>query len=366
MSVIDVTSLVRTGTKNNKIWQMDSGTLVSCSYASFTIARSTNNGQTWTDVYTDAAAGQGLMMFEDSNHNMYVGTHKAGQFGYIVRSADDGQNFTKVLTMESSSTWRMAEDSLSNLYATEYSTGSEDANELYAYNVWKSTNSGLNWVKWLQYPHQSSPGAKDSIRHIHNFSIDSTDQRYCTAGDIDGGFVGTYVGTMYQINVNGTFGTAVGTFGNGPISFCEADDGGILLGSDLANNGSHEIWKYDRSSNTKVTKLSIKVDYATEYSSFIYDIRKGKDGVLYAQANTEGGKRGAIFASADDGATWHLLDIQGYWGAGVHIYVNPNVTNSRVLVSHASNNYNTIPDFTRNQLNSFVSGNRIRRAVDWV
>lgn len=358
-------SLVKTGTKNNKILQADSGTLISCSYASFDVARSTNNGQTWTSTYTDTNAGQGLMMFEDSNHNLYVGTHKAGQQGYVIRSTDDGQNWTSVLTVDSSSTWRMAEDSSGNLYVSEYSSGGQDADELYAYHVWRSTNGGTTWAKWLSYPPQSTPGAKDSIRHIHGFFIDSSGQRYATAGDV-AQFTGDYVGTMYQINANGTFGTAVGTFANGPIAFCEAADGRIYLGSDLGVSGSHHIYRYTRATNTYESALDPKTAYAGVYSSFMYDIVRGKDGVLYGQINGgENNSRGGIYASADDGTTWHLLDIQGYWGAGVHLYLNRNVAGSRLLISQASNNYRSIPDFTRAQLNSFVSGNRIRRAVDW-
>lgn len=357
-------SLVRTIPKNNKIMQADSGTMISCSYASFDVARSTDNGYTWASVYTDTDAGQGLMLFEDSNHNLYVGTHKAGQQGYVIRSTDDGLTWTSVLTVDSSSTWRMAEDSSGNLYVSEYSSGGQDANELYAYHVWRSTNGGTTWAKWLSYDEQSTPGAKDAIRHIHLFAIDSTDQRYVTAGDITQ-FTGDQVGKMYQVNADGTFGTEVGEFANGAIAFCEADDGRIYLGTDLAVSGSHHIYRYDRASNTYESAFDTATEHTILYSSFMYDIVKGKDGVLYAQNNTEGNKRGAIYASADDGTTWHLLDIQGYWGAGVHLYLNRNVPNSRLLIGQASLNCRSLPDFTRRELNSFVTGNNIRRRVDW-
>lgn len=371
MAVIDVTSYVKDGIKDNKIWQMDSGTLIQASYSSFSISRSTDNGHTWTQVFSDVNGGQGLMMFEDSSHNMYVGVAHNNDptiLGFIVRSTDDGQNWTNVLTLESNSSWRMREDPFTHyLYISEYSFGSQDAAELYAYNVWRSTNGGTSWAKWLQYPHQSTPGAKDSIRHVHNFFIDSTGQKYATAGDI-AAFTGTYVGTMYQINDNGTFGTAVGTFGNGPISACEADDGKILLGTDLAEGSTHKIYRYDRGTNSYTTALDIVAEYGLPWTSFLYDIRKGKDGVLYAQANNEGtNKRGALFASAENGVagSWHMLTILGDWGPGVHIWVNTNVANSKLLVSHASTPYRTLPDLTKKQLLSFVPGNRIRRQVSW-
>lgn len=354
---------VKNGIKDGKVIQLDSGTLINISYANFTVSRSTNDGHTWTQVYQDTNAGQGLLIDEDSNHNVYVGSHKLGVQTVVLRSTDDGQTFNPVFTSDASA-WHFAEDPTTGyLYINEYSIGNQDAFELYAYNIWRSTDHGATWSIWLTYPHQSTPGAKDGIRHIHGVFCDSTGQKYSTAGDTPN-FVSSYVNTMYKLNNNGTFGQLVDTFANGPICFCEIGNGTIYLGSDFIANGTITIYRYHPNTNTYESTIDVTAAHTAAYTAPFYTMFLGKDGVIYAYASNDNSKRGGLFVSADDGVTWHLFDKTGYWGAG-SIILNKDAANPKIFISNADNNYRVMPDLTRKQVNSFITGNRIRRQVDW-
>lgn len=201
---------------------------------------------------------------------------------------------------------------------------------------------------------------KDSIRHIHLIAVDSNDNKYISAGDATE-FAGES-GNTYQLTSAPALGTLMSSSGNGWISFVEADNGNLLFGHD-----GDKVIKYTRSGNVSTEVADMSSLYGSAYGSPIYDLVKGKDGVIYACNNNESGsQRGGIYASPDDGVTWHNLNISGFVKQGLQMKVNRNRPGSRVYLNRAANYpYISFPDFTRQQLNSFVSGNRIRRAVDW-
>lgn len=224
----------------------------------------------WTIKYADNHPNKQVTLhFQDRNGNLYYGTTVAGVAAYVVRSTDNGDTWTKVLTVESSGVWRMAEDMNGYLYVAEYSSGLGDANELYGYNVWRSINNGVTWAKWYENAPQSTPGARDSIRHIHLFAIDSGNNMFITFGDLP------YSGNARKsgrINSDATLGAFLSeptaAQGNGWISFVEADNGALFFGTDFSPNKILKLTAPD--ANTFVTALNISSEFGTAYDTPIF------------------------------------------------------------------------------------------------
>lgn len=361
MAVAWVTDLVRRGNKNGIVLELNDGTLLNGGYDNFNINRSTDKGQTWITRHT--AGGRALMKFIDSHGYVYFGSNRlggAGAKGEVIRSTDNGITWSLVLTVDSGATWRMFEDPSGYVYVSEYSAGAGDSTELYAYNIWRSTDQGASFSKWHQHATQSTPGARDEMRHIHCAYIDSTGQRYVSYGDYPG--YGGDAGKNYMLNADGSRGTYMGLFGNGAISFVEADNGALILGGDLSPNA---MYSYDRTTSTNTTTVVLSTAFGTRHNSPIYDLAKGKFGVIYGRVNVEGqGTSGGLIASPDDGTSWHLLDVQNTWGSGIDLSINRNRSQPRLYVSNAGNAYTSFPDLTRQELVSLVAGAG-RRAVDW-
>ncbi len=365
-TTINITGYIQVGNVNGIVLERNNGDLIVGTYSPFTLAKSTNKGRTWSTKHTDATSGRNARLnFIDSRGYIFFGNSVTGTPGTVLRSTDGGESFQTVLTVDSSSVWYMAEDASGNLYVSEYSAGLGDANELYAYNIWRSTNQGASFSKWYTNPGQSAPGAKDGVRHIHGFFIDSAGRKYISFGDTGAGaYVGENVGKTYRMNDNATLGDqmSVGTDGNGWVSFIEAANGGLLFGGDKA---PMSVYKYNPANNTYTVALDIFTYFGSPWNSPVYSLCKGRDGVLYFKNNEENSKLGGVFASPDDGVTWYLLDISGNWLNGTAITCNPNGTSGRVYVSRSNNPYISIPDFTRQQLNSLVSPGYGRRRIGW-
>lgn len=310
------------------------------------IRKSTNNGMTWTDqqIYSSSSFDTRLT-FVDSRGYIFVGTIASLLNGQLFRSTDNGETWAIVATSEGSGWWYMCEQPTTGyLYANEYSVGNRDAAELYAYNIWRSTDAGATWQKFYTATKQSSPGAFDGTRHIHHVHCDSFGRLYTGFGDPTFAGQATYA---YRLNDNGTLGAAMSTADNGFTAFIEADNGALLFGGDAT---PVSIKEYEPLGNILTTRLNIVTDYRSFYDTAILDMDKGADGVLYALSNGLGGVRpSVIFASPDDGITWNILLYTRLTVGASYL----NVGQGRVFIGQAQTNgtpYLSIPDYTRAEI----------------
>lgn len=268
------------------------------------IYKSTDGGSTWTLKYTYATTGwNSRLSFIDSLGNIYIGTINTVTAGHMFRSTDNGETWTDVATSEGSGWWRMCEQpSTGYLYASEYSIGNKDAAELYAYNIWRSTNLGKTWSKFYTAPQQSTPGAMDGIRHIHGIWCDKDSNLYIGFGDPTFAVPATYA---YRLNNNGTLGTLLDTTANGYTAFCQTNSGKILTGGD---QNPVKIYQIDPLKNTSTPILDLNAYFGSTYNTAVFDIVVGKYGVIYALTNGATGlKPSTLIASPDDGITWVVL-----------------------------------------------------------
>lgn len=352
---VDITSDILTGNATGQVYQVTSSILIRG--AGRDIYQSTDNGATWsTAKYTSPNTNDSIaLMQRASNGYLYVGFgNRSFNFGDLVRSTDNGATWTKVLTGESCG-WRyyMAENSQGHLYIAEYSSGDQDANEIYGYNIWRSTDNGANWTKFYTAPKQTTPGSKDGIRHIHWVFCDSQDQLYTGFGDIALGFASPS-GKTFKLNSNGTIGSEI-TYssglpeGNGMIAAIEADNGKIFFMGDLF---PFKYYTHVKGTTTFDSAVNLGYGFDDNVNPSTWDVVKGKDGVIYIAAyGSPGRKVPVIFASPDDGLTWKIL----YFTYNVNISLNVmslnrSLANSRIFIQLPNNNYISIPDYTRDQL----------------
>lgn len=149
------------------------------------IYKSTDGGDEWTkqgrpsvtlgsnSAFLKTAAGTLLSARSTTPHQVY-------------RSTDDGATWTSVFTMRTGTvllgpqSW--CEDLTTNdLYLVEYD-GSTSGTQTEV-RVYKSTDDGANWTSWYAFDGESTGGA-DHIRHLHGCQYDPVSARvYFTAGD---------------------------------------------------------------------------------------------------------------------------------------------------------------------------------------
>jgi hypothetical protein len=305
------------------------------------IRKSTDNGQTWTLKHTwSTQTWDARLNFVDSRSYIYFGTISTGTSGKLVRSIDNGETFTEVATSEGSGWWYMCEDSSGNLYANEYSIGNQDASELYAYNIWKSTDSGATWTKFYTAAQQSTPGAKDGTRHTHHITY--TPDGKLLAGWGDTPVFSGLAGKAYLLNSNGTLGTLVDTTGNGFAARAVAPDGSLLLGGD---SSPIKVYKYNTASQTVSTVLDVSGTFGAYYSTAILAMVTGNFGVVYALTNGTSTQPSVVLASGDSGATWQaLIYCSDFVGASFLTKGNGQIYVGRPQSN--GTNYISIPDLT--------------------
>lgn len=348
----DVTPYSIAGNRGGLVFQLNDGSLIclgDSAGGTRGIRKSTDNGQNWTlkQAYTSNSFTSRLH-FIDSRGNIFAGNIADLLHGVIYRSTDNGETWSVVCTSEGSGWWRMCEDPSGNLYASEYSQGNRDANELYAYNIWKSSDGGANWTKFYTAPQQSLPGALDGIRHIHHVSCDRQGNLFMGMGDPTFAIPATYA---YRLNNDGTLGTLMSTDANGYISFAQDSTGKRYFGGDQT---PEKVYTYDINTSTQSVLLQLSTYYSSYFSTGVFDIVVGADDVVYAVTNGLGGvKPSVVVASADQGATWTLLKYNNDLVGAAFLTFNRNAPNPRLYIGRsesASAVFMSIPDFKKGEI----------------
>lgn len=330
------------GNKQGIVQQLADGTLFIATSSPFVIHKSTDDGATWTAKHTEAHPNRNARLnFVTSGGVIFFGTALTNSTSFLMRSGDGGETWTNVLDVESDSMWAMIERDNGDLYLNEYNS----SNTLrFAYNVWKSTDAGVNWTKF--YTHPPGPDPSDinnrTIRHLHIIARDSNDIMYLTMAH------GTDVGT-YILNDNGTLGTKLDdeTTG-GATAFVEADDGSIFWGTD---NFPCSIYKTKVSGDGLEETMNMQTIFGDDRSTFCLGMSKGRYGVLYALTNgANPDKIPFLFASPDDGASWIMVPFARTFSRPTFVNVG-RASNPQIFIDQATNdNYVVLPDFTREQL----------------
>lgn len=309
------------------------------------IRKSLDNGQTWTLKHTySTSSWDTRLSFIDSRGNIFFGTISTTVEGVIHRSTDQGETWAEVATSEGSGWWTMAEDAAGNLYASEYSSGSQDANELYAYNIWKSTDGGATWSKFHTATQQSSPGAQDGTRHVHHITHTPDGKLLAGWGDVP--VFSGLAGKAHILNADGTLGTLVDTTANGFTGRVATDSGILFFGGDAS---PIKIYRYNPSTESVTAVLDLTTEFGAQYSSAILDMVKGSDGVLYAITNGATGIPSVIIVSGDDGITWRLMRYTNDTIGASFL----NVGHGKIYIGRAQSggaNTMNIPDYTRGEI----------------
>lgn len=344
---------VTSGNKSGSVLELDDGSLLLGTFSKFEVYKSVDNGATWTRVYYNIdnwASRVTRLLHITSNGNIYFGCGSTTLTpGYVIRSTDNGDTWSVVLTVESNAVWNMSEDSTGRLYINEYSMGAANDTELYAYNVWRSADDGLTWSKFYSFPPQSTPGAKDSTRHVHLVAVDSDDNVYVTVGDTWSVWTGG--GKNYVLNTSGEVVQDLGIEGNGYCSWVELEDGTLLFGGDAQPNSIYRIT--DRGTFTRETVLSLGAGghFGSAPDTAFLGMCLGKYGVVYAVSNGNGANQSYIFASPDGGDTWVMLDYSATDTGSTYITCNRNTSRPKVLMDQTtSKNFVWFYDMTPEQL----------------
>jgi photosystem II stability/assembly factor-like uncharacterized protein len=142
-----------------------------------TLYKSLDQGVTWQSLITfNGSTPVGISRIYVNKLN-YVFTSPSTSASYnelgLWRSTDNGQSWSQVLSLppncESSS---IAEDSNGNLFMGVYTTGDSTSNA----RIYRSTDGGLNWVS-VYYD--------SSARHVHCVTVDeSNNYIYASIGDL--------------------------------------------------------------------------------------------------------------------------------------------------------------------------------------
>lgn len=352
--IVDITADVTTGNAGGWPIEINATTFIRC--AGREIYQSTDSGSNWVLKYTSPGTQDDTgLVYRAKNGNLFVGySNRSIAVVNLVRSTDNGATWSVVLTSESTS-WRyyIAESTIGDLYIAEYSLGDQDATELYGYNVWKSTNSGASWSKFYTAPQQSTPGAKDGIRHLHYVFCDSDDQLYVGFGDIGFGFASP-AGKSYKLGNDGVLGDELRSStnlpeGNGMIGAVEMDNGKILFIGDLY---PYQVYIYDKVIKKYESRNNIGFGLDSSSDPSTWHTVKGKDGVVYVLSYGVSGKIApVIFASGDDGLNWKTLRFTNNTSLAINIMsLNRNYVNSRLYIQVPNSNFYSIPDYTRAQL----------------
>jgi len=343
-----VTIIPTIGNERGLIIELDNGYLIVADEQTGAVKRSIDGGVTWSTVLTLPAGLVSRGLFLASNGYILLGTIPSPPYllyGRIYRSTDNGATFSLVNTGESSAFWYFAEQSDGTLYAPEYSAGLQDANELYAYNIWRSQDNGATWSKFISVPPQSNPGVvRDSIRHMHVLGVADNDEMYVGFGETKQTY-GGYAGEVRKLESNGTIGIKIAEDGNGWTSFAKTDDGRLLFGGDTSPVKIYEII-----STSYRVNIDISTIYGSDYDTVILAMCTGRHGVVYAVTQGGGGKFSYIMVSANNGDTWFPIKYSTSVNSGTQISCNKNAPSGLVYLAQSTENYVAIPDYTKQQI----------------
>lgn len=315
--------------------------------------RSADDGATWSQraTMTITAGATGIRgLFVDSRGYIYAGgtTHTTYEdytkFAELWRSTDDGLTWTKVCTAETSSFWHLDEDSTGRVYVNEYSIVPSTGTEYPAVNIWRSDVNGANFAKWWSGDMETTPNAKDGIRHLHTLCIDDSDRVYVAAGDT--GWTGD-ARKVLRLDASGSLDLDYGApFGNGITAMLPTSDGRVLLGCDFNPSG---IMAISQSAALNCRQLNLQAEMTSLYDAYVFDLVRGREGdVIYGQT-TLAGRKPLLLFSVDEGTNWSGLDYGGPLAGSAGISCNRNAPRRRIYFS--GNPVTWVPDFDIDWLN---------------
>lgn len=331
------------------VFELSNGRLVAATAEPFEIKVSDDDGSTWsTPKYANSHPNMyARLNFIDSRGYIFFGTFLSLSLGFIIKSEDNGENWSVVLTGEGSSFWNMIEDASGHLYACEYSAGVDpELTGYYGLNVWKSTDTGDTWTKFYTAP--------SSIRHLHGIFIDSSDRLYISHGHGE-------TNGVYPLYRDGTIGNRIVNSDRGAADLCfvEADDGCGFFGSDTL---PAVISRYQPGEEVYETHLNLLSDFGDSgaYDTEIFDMVKGYDGVLYAITNgNSSSKPPVVLASADNGNTWVVLRYSTDLERPNKLTVGRNPNRRRIYIDSNVGDFGFkyIPDYSRDELEALYTSN---------
>lgn len=319
---------VRSLNASGIVQETNVGTLILCSASdgNAKIYRSVDFGISWNlqQIMSIPSAGTvGVRgSFVDSRGHIYVGGRTSNctyenygnaYFGEIWKSSDDGVSWSKACTSECSGFWHFTEDSTGCVYVNEYTETPPSGTEYPAVNIWKSDSSGNNFAKWHTIAKETSPGARDGVRHIHTVYVDAADKVYVCYGDT--GWTG-YAGHVVRLNAAGNIDLDYGRFGNGSTAAIHNDRGTILVGKD---NNPSGIDALHPTIALSCMQCNLQLNLGQRYDSYIFDMFRSNDDVLFGLTSL-GSRYNAMLYSVNDGDTWNAIDF----GGSIHVAVTHN------------------------------------------
>lgn len=194
---------------------------------------------------------------------------------HMYRTEDGGKTWQVCLDVP---VWRMDQDDQGNLYAGNYTKDDEHVATLY-----RSTDDGVSWSAVFQ---------EDRCHHIHTVRWDDRgDRLYIAFGD------GAYRGQAYSDDRGASFERLARGWGQGH--------------TDVAATEHYVIWASDDQSGRvyRVDRRTGRTETLMGRSQFMWFAVSG-DRQIYIgtiTSRTDGGERGALLASSDEGTTWRKL-----------------------------------------------------------
>lgn len=258
-----------------------------------TVYKSTDNGTTWIAKKTFAGAPAYIMgIFVTSTGTILASPSKDSAFGDegIWRSADGGDNWTKVLSLPTYATiWRFAEDISGNIVAGQYGTPSLDSSKIY-----RSINDGANWTE----VYYDATG-----KHIHGVWYDKYQDIFYGTQDHPSTLSACKIIKSIDGGANWTT-VKSGSFLYRCTAFA-AFSGYRLWGSDSLGSDVIGIWKTtDDDAFTRVYNPTSNLCWA--YWG------KNMDGVAYfGLMGSASGSHPFILKGTDEGTTWATVYDMG-------------------------------------------------------
>lgn len=325
------------------IQETNEGTLIRAATLSSqsVIYRSTDSGASWDlrQIMTvPSAYSAGVKAaFVDSRGHIYMGgtvqtctyenySNVPAPRAELWKSTDDGLNWTKVCTSETSAFWHMSEDSLGRVYVNEYSLVPSSGTEYPAVNVWRSDAAGSNFTKWVTAPKESAPGVKDGIRHIHSVYVSPADEVYLCYGDT--GWADP-AGHVLKFNLAGVQQLDYGRFSNGSTSSIAAQDGAILVGKD---NNPSGIDLLNPLVAISCQQCNLQKEFGNRFDAYVFDLIRTEDNVIFGNV-TLSSRYGSIIYSTDEGRNWNGMNIGNIQGNTMTY--NPNGRSNSFFLSGA-------------------------------
>jgi len=338
---------VEVGTKNAVVIELENGRLVAGEYNGARLYTSDDGGATWTERRSVVSANAAVRaLYQFSNGHIYASSGYAQGVAKVARSTDGGNTWTDVLVTSAyaspvpNAIWYMVEDADGHIYAQAYSYGDQPSvTGWLAYHIYRSTDGGATWAIWYTHPYTGTPGDNPTdIRHLHLLAINSDGQMYTAGAHAILSQTADPSGT-WLLNANGTQGAVIQPqgIGGGMTAYVQADDGSEYFGSDRQNG----VFKLEGGVFVNVLDFA---DYGLEKSQ-ILAMAKGNEGILYALDNVYG----YLWASINNGKTWiHLAWEEGF-NPGRPTFIK--VGTDRLYLDRSSDaTYFSIPNYTKKEI----------------